>query len=56
MLLNLSELGLAARTDNCSERRIHDICFALIKPVEIFQFEAAPDYRLKTYESPKADD
>ena len=42
-LLGLSELELAARRENGCKRRIHDARFPLIKPIETFQFEAAPE-------------
>jgi len=42
-LLNLSELEVTSRMENGRKRRIHDARFPLIKPIETFQFEAAPD-------------
>jgi len=42
-LLNLSDLEVAARMENGCKRRIHDAHFPLNKPIETFQFEAAPD-------------
>lgn len=42
-LLNLSELEVATRMENGRKRRIRDARFPLIKPIETFQFEAAPD-------------
>ena len=42
-LLNLSELEVTTRMENGCKRRIHDARFPLIKPIETFQFEAAPD-------------
>ena len=42
-LLNLSELEVTTRMENGRKRRIHDARFPLIKPIETFQFEAAPD-------------
>lgn len=42
-LLNLSELEVTSRMENGRKRRIHEARFPLIKPIETFQFEAAPD-------------
>lgn len=42
-LLNLSELEVAARMENGCKRRIRDARFPLVKPIETFRFEAAPD-------------
>lgn len=42
-LLNLSELEVTTRMENGRKRRIRDAHFPLIKPIETFQFEAAPD-------------
>ena len=42
-LLNLSELEVATRMENGRKRRIRDARFALVKPIETFQFEAAPE-------------
>ncbi len=41
-LLDLSELEVALRTENGRKRRIQDAKFPLIKPIETFEFEAAP--------------
>ncbi|UCG12526.1 MAG: IS21-like element helper ATPase IstB [Deltaproteobacteria bacterium] len=46
-LLNLSELEVAARMENGRKRRIHDARFPLIKPIETFEFEAAPDLDIR---------
>lgn len=46
-LLNLSELEVAARMENGRKRRIRDARFPLIKPIETFQFEAAPDLDIR---------
>jgi len=42
-LLNLSELEVTTRMENGRKRRIREAHFPLIKPIETFQFEAAPD-------------
>ena len=42
-LLGLSELEVAARMENGCKRRIHDARFPLLKPMESFRFEAAPE-------------
>jgi DNA replication protein DnaC len=42
-LLNLSEIEVATRMENGRKRRLRDAKFPLLKPLEIFQFEAAPD-------------
>jgi len=42
-LLNLSEIEVATRMENGRKRRIHEARFPLLKPIETFQFEAAPD-------------
>lgn len=42
-LLGLSELELATRRENGCKRRIVDARFPLLKPIETFQFEAAPE-------------
>ena len=42
-LLNLSELEVTTRMENGRKRRIHEARFPLIKPIETFQFAAAPD-------------
>jgi len=42
-LLNLTEMEIATRMDNGRKRRIRDARFPLLKPLETFEFEAAPD-------------
>ena len=42
-LLNLTEIEVATRMENGRKRRLRDAKFPLLKPLEIFQFEAAPD-------------
>lgn len=42
-LLNLTELEVATRMENGRKRRIRDARFPLLKPLETFEFEAAPD-------------
>jgi DNA replication protein DnaC len=42
-LLNLTEIEVAARMENGRKRRLRDAKFPLLKPLETFQFEAAPD-------------
>jgi DNA replication protein DnaC len=42
-LLNLTELEVATRMENGRKRRLRDAKFPLLKPLETFQFEAAPD-------------
>jgi DNA replication protein DnaC len=42
-LLNLTELEVAIRMENGRKRRLRDAKFPLVKPLETFQFEAAPD-------------
>ena len=42
-LLALSELEVAARMENGCKRRIRDARFPLLKPIETFQFESAPE-------------
>ena len=42
-LLNLTEIEVAVRTENGLKRRTRDAKFPLLKPIETFQFEAAPD-------------
>ena len=42
-LLNLSEIEVATRMENGRKRRLRDAKFPLLKPLEIFHFEAAPD-------------
>ena len=43
LLLNLTELEVATRMENGRKRRLRDAKFPLLKPLEIFKFEAAPD-------------
>ncbi len=42
-LLNLTEIEAASRMENGRKRRIKEAKFPLLKPIEIFDFEAAPD-------------
>jgi DNA replication protein DnaC len=42
-LLNLTEVEVATRMENGRKRRIRDAKFPLLKPLETFEFEAAPD-------------
>lgn len=42
-LLNLTELEVATRMENGRKRRIKAAKFPLLKPLQIFKFEAAPD-------------
>jgi len=42
-LLNLTEMEIATRMENGRKRRIRDARFPLLKPLETFEFEAAPD-------------
>jgi DNA replication protein DnaC len=42
-LLNLTELEVAARMENGRKRRLRDAKFPLLKPLEVFKFEATPD-------------
>lgn len=42
-LLNLTELEVATRMENGRKRRLRDAKFPLLKPLETFNFEAAPD-------------
>jgi DNA replication protein DnaC len=46
-LLNLSELEVATRMENGRKRRIQEARFPLIKPLETFQFEAAPELDIR---------
>jgi len=46
-LLNLSELEVATRMENGRKRRIQEARFPLIKPIETFQCEAAPDLDIR---------
>lgn len=42
-LLNLSELEVQVRKENGRKRRLREAKFPLIKPLEVFNFDAAPD-------------
>ena len=42
-LLNLTEVEVVTRMENGRKRRIRDARFPLLKPLETFEFEAAPD-------------
>ena len=42
-LLNLTEVEVATRMENGRKRRIREARFPLLKPLETFNFEAAPD-------------
>ena len=42
-LLNLTEIEVAVRRENGLKRRTRNAKFPLLKPIETFQFEAAPD-------------
>mgnify|MGYP000010510559 CR=1 FL=1 len=42
-LLNLTEVEVATRMENGRKRRIRDARFPLLKPLETFEYEAAPD-------------
>ena len=42
-LLNLTDVEVSVRMENGRKRRIRDAKFPLIKPIETFKFEAAPD-------------
>jgi len=46
-LLNLTDLEIATRMENGRKRRIRDARFPLLKPIETFKFEAAPDLDLR---------
>jgi DNA replication protein DnaC len=46
-LLNLTDLEVATRMENGCKRRIRDAKFPLLKPIESFKFEAAPDLDLR---------
>jgi DNA replication protein DnaC len=48
-LLNLTELEVATRMENGRKRRIRDARFALLKPIETFQFEAAPELDVRQF-------
>lgn len=42
-LLNLTEIEIATRMENGRKRKIREAKFPLLKPLESFKFEAAPD-------------
>ena len=42
-LLNLTEIEVQVRRENGRKRRIREAGFPLLKPLETFDFEAAPD-------------
>jgi DNA replication protein DnaC len=42
-LLNLTEVEIQIRKENGRKRRIREAAFPLLKPLETFEFEAAPD-------------
>jgi len=42
-LLNLSEVEVQVRKENGRKRRLREAKFPLIKPLEVFNFDAAPD-------------
>jgi len=46
-LLNLTDLEIATRMENGRKRRIRDAKFPLLKPIETFKFEAAPELDLR---------
>jgi len=46
-LLNLTDLEIVTRMENGRKRRIRDARFPLLKPIETFKFEAAPDLDLR---------
>jgi len=46
-LLNLTEIEVAVRTENGLKRRTRDAKFPLLKPIETFKFEAAPDLDIR---------
>ncbi len=46
-LLNLTDLEVATRLENGRKRRIRDAKFPLLKPIDSFKFEAAPDLDLR---------
>jgi DNA replication protein DnaC len=46
-LLNLSDLEVTTRMENGRKRRIRDAKFPLLKPIDAFNFEAAPDLDLR---------
>jgi len=46
-LLNLTDLEIATRMENGCKRRIRDARFPLLKPIETFKLEAAPELDLR---------
>lgn len=46
-LLNLTEVEVATRMENGRKRRIRDAKFPLLKPIDTFKFEAAPDLDIR---------
>jgi len=46
-LLNLTEVEVATRMENGRKRRIRDAKFPLLKPIETFKFEEAPDLDIR---------
>ena len=42
-LLNMTEIEAQVRKENGRKRRITEACFPLLKPIESFDFQAAPD-------------
>ncbi|MFA7186198.1 MAG: IS21-like element helper ATPase IstB [Victivallales bacterium] len=42
-LLNLTEVEIQVRKENGRKKRIREAAFPLLKPLETFEFEAAPD-------------
>ena len=47
LLLNLTDLEVTTRMENGRKRRIRDAKFPLQKPIDSFNFEAAPDLDLR---------
>jgi DNA replication protein DnaC len=48
-LLNLTEVEVATRMENGRKRRIRDARFPLLKPIETFHFEAAPELDVRQF-------
>jgi DNA replication protein DnaC len=48
-LLSLSELEVATRKENGRKRRIREARFPLLKPIETFEFEAAPELDVRQF-------
>ena len=46
-LLNWTELEVNTRLENGRKRRLRDAKFPLLKSIELFKFEAAPDLDLR---------